>query len=36
MDAGELTASMKVRRSFVGTRYADLLDAFYAGSVEAI
>ncbi|MGQ0464358.1 MAG: AMP-dependent synthetase/ligase [Sporichthyaceae bacterium] len=32
VDAGELTASMKVRRSFVETKYADVLDAFYTDS----
>ncbi|MGQ0845365.1 MAG: AMP-dependent synthetase/ligase [Sporichthyaceae bacterium] len=30
VDSGELTASMKVRRSFVETKYADVLDKFYA------
>jgi long-chain acyl-CoA synthetase len=31
VDAGELTPSMKVRRSFVETKYADVLDRFYVG-----
>jgi len=33
-DDGELTRTMKVRRSFVAERYASLIEALYDGSVE--
>jgi long-chain acyl-CoA synthetase len=33
-DDGELTRTMKVRRSFVGDRYGDLIEALYDGSTE--
>jgi len=33
-DDGELTRTMKVRRSFVAERYGDLIGAFYDGSKE--
>ncbi|HTV68385.1 MAG TPA: AMP-binding protein [Rhizobiaceae bacterium] len=33
-DDGELTRTMKVRRSFVAERYAGLIEAFYDGSTE--
>ncbi len=36
VDSGELTPSMKVRRSFVETKYADVLDRFYAGQDSGI
>jgi long-chain acyl-CoA synthetase len=36
VEAGELTASMKVRRKFVETKYADVLDGFYAGAIETV
>jgi long-chain acyl-CoA synthetase len=36
VDAGELTPSMKVRRSFVESKYADVLDRFYAGQNEPV
>jgi long-chain acyl-CoA synthetase len=36
VEAGELTASMKVRRKFVETKYADVLDAFYVGAIETV
>ena len=35
-ESGELTASMKVRRKAVEDKFADVLDRFYAGSVESI
>jgi long-chain acyl-CoA synthetase len=34
-DDGELTRTLKVRRSFVADRYAALLAAFYNGAKEA-
>ncbi|HZE65677.1 MAG TPA: long-chain fatty acid--CoA ligase [Sporichthyaceae bacterium] len=36
VESGELTASLKVRRKIVETKYADVLDRFYAGAVERI
>jgi long-chain acyl-CoA synthetase len=33
-DDGEVTRTMKVRRSFVAERYADLIEALYDGSTE--
>jgi long-chain acyl-CoA synthetase len=36
VEAGELTASMKVRRKFVETKYVDVLDAFYVGAIETV
>ncbi len=33
-DDGELTRTMKVRRSFVAERYAELIEALYDGSAE--
>jgi long-chain acyl-CoA synthetase len=36
VESGELTASMKLRRKTVETKYADLLDGFYEGAVERI
>jgi long-chain acyl-CoA synthetase len=36
VESGELTASLKVRRKIVETKYADVLDGFYAGAVERI
>jgi long-chain acyl-CoA synthetase len=36
VETGELTASMKLRRKAVEEKYADVLDKFYAGSVEKI
>jgi long-chain acyl-CoA synthetase len=36
VEAGELTASLKVRRKVVETRYGDVLDRFYAGAVQRI
>ena len=33
-DDGELTRTMKVRRSFIGDRYGELIDALYDGSSE--
>ena len=33
-DDGEMTRTMKVRRSFIGERYGDLIDALYDGSNE--
>ena len=33
-DDGELTRTLKVRRSFIAERYAPLLDALYDGSTE--
>ena len=35
-ESGELTASMKVRRKAVEAKFSDVLDRFYAGSVESI
>jgi long-chain acyl-CoA synthetase len=34
VETGELTASMKVKRKIVETKFADVLDRFYAGTVE--
>jgi long-chain acyl-CoA synthetase len=36
VESGELTASLKVRRKIVETKYADVLDAVYVGAVERI
>jgi long-chain acyl-CoA synthetase len=36
VESGELTASLKVRRKVVETKFADVLDGFYAGAVERI
>ena len=36
VETGELTASMKLRRKAVETKYADILDRFYEGAVEKI
>jgi long-chain acyl-CoA synthetase len=36
VESGELTASMKVRRKAVEAKFSDVLDRFYAGSVESI
>ncbi|MGI9352776.1 MAG: AMP-dependent synthetase/ligase [Rhizobiaceae bacterium] len=33
-DDGEMTRTMKVRRSFIGDRYGELIEALYDGSVE--
>ena len=33
-DDGELTRTLKVRRSFVGERYSELIEALYDGSTE--
>jgi len=34
VETGELTASMKVKRRLVETKFADVLDRFYAGAVS--
>jgi long-chain acyl-CoA synthetase len=35
-ESGELTASMKVRRKAVEAKFSDVLDRFYAGTVESV
>ncbi|WP_019874706.1 AMP-dependent synthetase/ligase [Sporichthya polymorpha] len=36
VETGELTASMKVRRKTVESKYADVLDTFYAGTISSV
>lgn len=36
VEEGELTASMKVKRKAVETKYRDVLDSFYEGALQAV